>query len=271
MARSFSIVDHKIAEAEFFLKRISECGFDFFGVQCYVGAFTSSTRTITYAMQAALNGIDGFEEWYGDWRSELQNDRLARFFHKFRRINHHVGSTVVCGGSGGPNEPVRYWFQPIHDIPHVPGEDVETACKRYFISLLKRAYQCYIEFGSYIDAHQYCTAENFKRLGRTIDDAEEEILGTRGHTKLTGLPEEYAWQALRDAVTGCEIDDIFFQYLGMAVPKPARLPELKLEADDWSDLPDGGRVYIPRKFRKTGDLDRDLEIYRASLSEHLKK
>ena len=62
--RSFGLVDHKIAEAEFFFTEISKCGFNFFAFRCYVSAFVSSTRSVTFAIQASLRGLVGFDGWY---------------------------------------------------------------------------------------------------------------------------------------------------------------------------------------------------------------
>ena len=46
-ARSFSIVDQKAAEAEFFLMKMRDGKFNFFEIQCYSCAFLSSVRSIT--------------------------------------------------------------------------------------------------------------------------------------------------------------------------------------------------------------------------------
>jgi|GEM_PF-3631635 len=44
MARSFSLVDQKLAEADFFLEKLKEAGFDFFAVRCYASVFTTAAR-----------------------------------------------------------------------------------------------------------------------------------------------------------------------------------------------------------------------------------
>ncbi len=216
--KSFSLVDHKVAEAEFFLKRISDGIREMFAVRCYVSAFITSARSITYSMQAVMKNIDGFNEWYEAIQNNLKKEPLAQFFHKFRNINHHIGENIVSSGISGPDTPIKWFFHPTANIPVVPKEDVEEACKQYFCLLLEIVYQGYQEFGSNIDAHQYYTAENFEKIGKTIDDADEEIIGIRGWTFVSGMSEEYRWKALRDSVIGCEIKHFFEEYLFKTVP-----------------------------------------------------
>ena len=57
MARSFSLVDQKLAEADFFLKKLKEAGFDFLVVRCYPIAFTTIARIATYAIQTVMKHV----------------------------------------------------------------------------------------------------------------------------------------------------------------------------------------------------------------------
>ena len=223
MTRSFDIVDCKVAETEFFLKRIPECGFDFFAVRCFVSAFISSARSITFALQACLNNLDGFNFWYAGVQSFLRENALVKFFNDFRRLNQHIGADLVKGGAGGLGRKPVYYFKPIPDLKEVPSEDVETACRRYFEIILELIYSCYLEFGPVIDPKQYYTKDHFEKIGRTIDDADEELFGVRGWTDVPGYPEAYRWQALRDSQPGCGINHIFSCYLGKTIPEPQRL------------------------------------------------
>jgi hypothetical protein len=54
------LVDHKIAEVEFFLVKLGACGFDFFAARCCAGAFVASARSIIFALQAVLSMPTGF-------------------------------------------------------------------------------------------------------------------------------------------------------------------------------------------------------------------
>ncbi len=266
MRRSFSLVDDKVAEADFFLKRIPESGSDLFAVRYYASAFVAAVRSVTFALQSVLDDALGFKQWYEQRRDELRRDPLARFFNQFRRASQHVGENPVRGASIRPGSPTLYWFTPTHDVPDVPSQDVETACRQYLRNILELVYACYVDFGPYIDAKQHYTAENFAKLGKTVDDAEEELFGTRGYTNVQGVAEKYRWQFIRDSQLGCEINHLFEEYLGKTTPCPERLPGLPPpKGKGWSDIPGKGRVFIPKPFRKTGDPERDLQLYIRSL------
>jgi len=223
--RSFSLVDHKVAEAEFFLRKIRDSALDFFALRCFVSAFVASARSITFSLQSVLSGADGFMEWYSGHQEKLRADPTARFFHEFRTASQHVGDNLVGGGAGGPCRVVTYWFCVSGDVASVPDEDVVTACDQYFRTLLEIVFDCYLKFGVRIDAHQRYTAEYYASIGKTVEDAEEEFGMPRGWTEI-GDPASipYRWQVLRDQSTGCEISHLFETYLGKRVPYPERLP-----------------------------------------------
>lgn len=226
MARSFGLVDHKVAEADFFLSKISECGFDFFAVRCYVSAFVASARSTTFAVQSVLHELENFEVWYKGWQTRLRADPLARFFHEFRRVNQHIGNNLVSGGTCGPGQPICYWFLPNQEIRVVPEDHVEMACKKYMATIVSLVYDCYIKFGPHIDAHQRYTAEYFESIGKTIEDAEQELGFPKDWTDI-GDPTAIScrWQALRGTVTGCEINHLFAKYLDKVIPGTRRLSE----------------------------------------------
>ncbi len=222
--RSFSLVDHKVAEAEFFLGKIRDSGRNFFALRCFVSAFVASTRSITFSLQSVLTGSEGFAEWYSEHQERLRADPTARFFHEFRTVNQHIGDNLVGAGTSGPGQAVTYWFCASPDVAAVPDEDVVTACDRYFGTLLRIVFDCYLKFGVLIDAHQRYTAEYYASIGKTVEDAEEEFGMPRGWTDI-GDPASipYRWQLLRDQAAGCEINDLFETYLGKRVPSPERL------------------------------------------------
>ncbi len=268
MARSFGRVDHKVAEADFFLTSIPECDFDLFAVRSYVGAFAASARSVTFSLQAVLRKTEGFGNWYSRWQDRLQGDDTARFFHDLRTANQHMGDNPVSGGSSSLSRPIQYWFRATEDIPVVPSEDVFTVCNAYIKTIVELVYDCYVVLGPHVDAHQHYTADHFARIGKTIEDAEEELFGFRGWTASPDLPVEYRWQIIRDSQPGCEINHLFEKYLGKTAPAPERLPDLPLPSGEgWHQLPDGGRVHIPRALRQTGDPQKDIEMYLRRLGE----
>lgn len=219
MARSFGLVDAKVQEAEYFLCRILDDDCHFFGVQCDAVAFTASARSITFAMQASLKGIPEFDEWYEGKQKVLRKDPLARFFHEFRRISVHIGDNAVVGGASGDGKTVFY-FGALPDLPKVPDVDVATACTHYFINTLQLVYECYTAFPTLINGQWRFTKDCFNSMGKTIEDAEEEIGLPRGWSAVSGFDEDVRWRYLRKEVDGCNIQAQFYRWLGKVVPHP---------------------------------------------------
>lgn len=223
MARSFSLVDSKVTEADFFLKKMAECGYNLYEMRFYLSAFISAARTITFSLQSVLSKTNGFDEWYLTHQNSLKEDAVARFFHNFRRFNQHTGENLANAGAGGPDQETLYWFVPTPDISKVPSKDVLTASRQYFTQILEIVFDCYLQFGPEIDEQQRYTSNYFSKIDKTIEDAEEELGFPRGWTDI-GNPNfiEHRWQALRDSATGCEINDIFYAYLNKHTPIPDR-------------------------------------------------
>lgn len=220
MSRSFGLVDSKVQEAEYFLNRILHAPNFFFGVQCDTVAFTASARSITFALQASLTGISEFDIWYPKKQAELREDSLAKFFHDFRRISQHVGDNVVVGGSGTTEKPL-FHFGPIPDLRIVPDLDVASACQTYFTLILNLVYECYIRFNPIINGQWRYTREHFESIGKTIEDAERELLGLPpGWCTDSELTEEHRWVGLRRNADGCNIQRQFERWLGKRVPHP---------------------------------------------------
>lgn len=216
-------------ETHYFLLKISEViappeiGFVF-------SAFVSASRSITFCLQAVLRDLEGFDRWYTGQQQVLKQNPLARFFIEARNVSQKVGLVPISSGSykKGADGKVnaKFFFDRSHtDFQELPSSDVLESCHSYFVKLLDIVYNCYVSFGTYIDPHQYYTAANFKRLGKTIDDADEEVIGTRGWTHVDGWPEAYRWDALRNSVPGCRISGLFTQYLNKHKPHPPCLPK----------------------------------------------
>ena len=227
MTRSFGLVDYKVQEAEYFLLELRRLGkqINFAAVQFCASAFVSAARSITFAMQSSLKGHPKFETWYESHQLALRTDSLAKFFHNFRTVTQHIGVNVVGGGSYIEGE-VLYYFVPCPDLPTVPEQNVISACASYFTAILEMVYDCYVELGPVVDGQQYFTKENFAVLGKTIEDAEEELGLPRGWTDIGRSDfEAYRWQLLRQQADGCLIEEEQFEHwLNKALPRPEPLP-----------------------------------------------
>jgi len=222
--RSFELVDTKVAEADFFLKKLSQCGFNLFELSCYLSAFVSSSRSTTFSLQSVMKGHDDFDGWYKQHQEIMKTDKLSKFFNNFRRVSQHIGVSPYGGGEFSDNK-ILHYFGSSKDLPDVSKEDIITSCNNYFTSVVELIYDAYLIFGASIDAQQYFTSSNFVTLGKTIEDAEEELGLPRGWTDI-GDPdaEEYRWEALRNTTTGCEINHIFEQYLNKIIACSDKLP-----------------------------------------------
>jgi hypothetical protein len=87
MPNNFSIVEHKVFEADFFLDKMKECSktiSEFSHAEYYFSAFLSASRSITFTMQNAFSEFDGFDVWYVKKQSALRQSDLANFFKEAR-------------------------------------------------------------------------------------------------------------------------------------------------------------------------------------------
>jgi hypothetical protein len=118
----------------------------------------------------------------------------------------------------------EFFILPTPDIPDVPDDDIETAGRKYLKEIIAIVFECYINFGQYIDPQQRYTENFFSSIGKTIEDAEEECGFPRGWTD-TGEKKffHHRWQTLRDSQPRCEINHLFKKYLGKCTPIPKRV------------------------------------------------
>jgi hypothetical protein len=222
VTRHFGLVDYKVREAEFFLLEAHRHAkkINFGAVQFCVSAFVSSARSITFAMQASLKGTPEFDLWYAPRQEALRKDPLSRFFHDFRTVTQHLGENVVSGGSHS-EAGTFYYFVPCPDLPNVPDADVMTACDKHFRNVLGLVFDCYSDLRTLIDGQWYFTESHFNSLGKTIEDAEEELGLPRGWTDINrpGI-EPYRWDLLRKRADGCGIQDAFWTWLEKELEGP---------------------------------------------------
>lgn len=251
MCKTFDTVDHKIAEAEFFLKKMSEVSFDFFEFNCYFSAFLSATRSSTLALQQ-FKHIPGFNDWYEHHRSELSSNELAISFLKIRNEHVHGGQYPVSSASINEGKTLYYldkkYFMSDKELSN---KDVFQLSMDYFLILLNIVYDCYVILGIHIDPQQYFTKEHFASIGRTIDQAECEVFGWICSSLIEeGYTEDDRWDCLRDKVEKCTINHLFYSYIGKTTPE-ANVPDY---FHDFEDTPeDKGWTHIPAGFGSIED------------------
>jgi hypothetical protein len=242
MRDTFDIVDEKTAEIEFFLQRMCDAGPDSFAFKCYLSAYLSASRTLTLAMQR-FRHLEGFDAWYEPHRRQLVSQDLSKYFNSLRDAHVHGGDYPV-GGHMIKGNTVTHFFAKGSDVKVPEGfGDLVTAAQVHFIRLLSIVYDCYVALGPQIDPQQYFSKE---RYPGNIDAAECEVWGfIRSSLIDEGYDEDARWDELRGHVGLCEINNLFFSYLGKSTPEPI-VPE---EYNDFAyDPEDKGWTLIPAGF-----------------------
>ncbi len=222
MARSFQIVEDKVTETDFFIDKIEESSYNFgFGYARFLlSAFLSASRSITFSIKASISDIDGFDNWYKTHEQKLKNSPLAKYFLEARNYSQKVGYYPLTSGRTYTDKDGRkriaYYFDEISvpDKTIVPETDVLTACKDYFILLLEVVYDCYQQFGAIIDPDQYFTVDNLNKIGKSIDDIEEELGFPRGWTSASNASIEDRIEMIRKQFSTNAVDEILIKYLG---------------------------------------------------------
>jgi len=231
MSQSFGIVEEKLLEAEFFLGQLRSSERFSFEARCYFSAFVSSARSVTFALQKTLNGVEGFAEWYEHARGELRADALAPYFVEIRNDVVHKGVNPLnqvtlahlCEDLARQLHKGNHSHVLVVPSPEAGSgtriADAIEACHDYCTSLVALIFDCYDRFRTVVDPRWYFTHDNFVSDGRTLDDALAELGFPPGWT--SGAPEdENAWRALRRQQPCCQLNGIFREYLGRHISDP---------------------------------------------------
>jgi len=230
MASSFGVVEDKIVETEFFLCKLLSVPPLSSESDCYFSAFVSAARSVTFALQASMKGVDGFNNWYTTAQEGLKADSPAPYFVEIRNDSIHRGlnplnrvGVLMVGEYMANRQAQRYTHfltRRRNEVDH-DGEviDASQASESYFCSLLSVVYDCYENFNAVVDPQWYFTEENFARDGKTLADATEE----QGFPVnwLDSVPEEEAWRLLRNQQPSCLINDLFECYLNKSIKSPS--------------------------------------------------
>ncbi|WP_141456084.1 hypothetical protein [Pseudoxanthomonas sp. z9] len=242
---NWDAVDHKVAEAEFFLARLfKSSAFEF---NCYLSAYLSASRSVTFAIQRFLH-IPGFSDWYEQHRSNLKENSLAKTFLDLRNDHVHGGMYPVSGIRSDRERSVKFWKDTESGLEI---DDLASMAREHFLCLLEIVYDAYVDFGKYIDPQQYYTHETFSSEGRGIDDAEVEVHGwICEHLINEEYSEEDRWRELRSNLDECQINYLFYSYLGKPTPLP-KLPDYLQEIEPTAE--DRGWTHIPAGFASMED------------------
>lgn len=253
MNHGFDVVEHKIAEAEFFLSSMASAGSDMFAFQCNLSAFLAASRTSTLALQQ-FKSLPGFANWYTPHQQALKTNPLAKFFLDLRNSHLHGGPYPIRGAVFSKGK-AEYWFSSGFREDVVPTFDVLSACRFYFILLLAVFYDAYECLGVSIDFQQYYTKEHFSSLGLDIDDAEVDVCGWVCSSLIEeGYDVDARWSELRSRVQSCTINNLFYSYLGKVTRQP-------LEPEHYADFAytpeEKGWVHVPAGYSSLDEYIQD--------------
>lgn len=194
----------------------------------YLSAFLSATRAVTFALQASLSDLPGFASWYETERAALRVQ--GDWFVKARNASQKEGATFIHGGSRRGSDLRFFTLATITptakeaDFASLllvgmnsdgPGhaEDVVGKCEQHLVALVTMIFRCFQQFGMDIDPQLYYSRENLNRLGKSVEDFEEELGLPRGWTAFGN--DEVRLRALSHEAGDTQIDEIFVTYLRM--------------------------------------------------------
>lgn len=96
--RGLHLVETKLREADYFLTRMGQAGFDHWGFSCDLSAFLASSRSVTFTMQSVMKGNPRWEAWYATASQGLSGPR-ARLMRDLRNSSEKNGDLGLTGGS----------------------------------------------------------------------------------------------------------------------------------------------------------------------------
>jgi hypothetical protein len=219
MKCSFDWVDEKLCEADYFLTKMSENGSSPEIVRYNFSAFVSAGRSVTFALQAVKNHVNGLMQWYDERIEKMKIDPLSRFFITARNDVQKSGLNPVYSFQAPNSTLLRitdynliYFFD---DPPEgLPDLSVYEACLRYMQELAALVHDAYLKFGPEIDPQQYYTLEHLVRIGQNIEDVLEDVMGIeKGSIEVNDVDE--ILKQVRSQMPTPNIDHIFIKYLGM--------------------------------------------------------
>lgn len=230
MSESFGLVEDKVQEAEFFLENIRSAGYSSFESSYFFSAFVSASRSVTFALQSCMSGVDDFDEWYENARKTLKVDPLAPYFIEIRNDVVHKGKNPYNRVTLDhlretlfhqfDSDSRAHWLvlPVINNRTRSVLVDAVVASEAYFTSLLSIIYDCYSKFRMVVDPQWYFTEEHFCKMGKTLEDGLDELGFPPAW--LSGIPESEAWKVLRRQQPLCPLNLIFEKYLGRVITAP---------------------------------------------------
>jgi hypothetical protein len=203
-------VDEKLREADFFFEKLASPGEGRDARRFYVSAFASASRSVTLSLQYALNGVEGFSEWWSPRQTNFAASDTARFFADLRVECIHRGTNPAYVFSGELF--AIPWYAGDEHAPRVIlDSNLVDAAREHVRCLAHLLFEAYRDFGHVIDPHVAWTPEGAKKAGITIEQIEDCVWNGSPHA---GLPLEERFRLVRETQPQPRIDDLFVKWLG---------------------------------------------------------
>lgn len=210
-------VDLKLLQSDFFLDKMKEAGPNPFEFLAYFEAFLSVSRSVTFALQAAMKGEPRFADWYAAAQSALAAEPLARFFNERRRESVHIGDAGVMGGLSyrRPNGSVavEHRFGPRAADGTQQHHGVLEASERYMRLLVRLVLDWRREFAESLDPVGAWLTREAEEGGAPVEELELLLGFPPGWTDLPGAERAQRIRALTAALHGSHVDDLAAKYL----------------------------------------------------------
>jgi hypothetical protein len=203
--RSLLLVEERLLEAEYFLKRLRlQSEMHRFGFE--LNAFLSACRSVTYLLQKEMSGAPDFASWWARQQEKLKTDGAASFFAKLRNFSIHEGRVCLVGSARHRNGMLRWSYRFARGKEPVPTEllhrDVAECCRQHLAKLATIVLGCSEEFPFATCPKKALTPTGVRSLGITIEDVEETLGVPRGCTAVPASSDALRLKELRRHVDG---------------------------------------------------------------------
>jgi hypothetical protein len=205
--RSLLLVEEKLLEAEYFLRRLSRSRGPALGFE--LNAFLSAARSVTFLIQKEMSKVPDFSAWWDARRSEMRDDQAMRFFLELRNYSQKEGRVAILGG-GSTNRRWSYWFASgTVVVPECLREmEVADACRMHLSKLARLTLEVADAFPAWSCPHRALTSGGIRTLALDLDHLDQALGYGRGFSNIAGYSLEDRLRMLRRHFDGVDFDEI---------------------------------------------------------------
>jgi hypothetical protein len=208
--KPFWLINGKLCEADFFLDKLREAP-SLDEARYYFSAFVSAARSVTYAIQATLNTVDGFNEWWQGKRIDFQENSFAKYLKKVRDELVHVGMNPLGIHRRGFSIPFSEFLLIGRDAPE---ENVSVVATEYMALLVMTSKEAFSRYWTFLDLSKSLTLASLHEKGKKLEDIEEELGLPCGWSNSNNRTSEERLDILKE-YSQTDIDRLAAKYNGI--------------------------------------------------------